>query len=158
MNLLNSNDDWIEGVRRYLYPKLNPYLKPVGGYSLGKVTESQYVGVLEEDEDTIERGLDDMCRRNPIAALKELNDGRVSEGSWVILHEDNPDLVEKGMQLHFTLFELQDGSRGREVYAHYEDDWRTSWLAHLRSMNLSASEGVDLATEYFNEHTFFVLK
>lgn len=156
--LLNSNDDWQESLRREWYPRLHPYLEPVGGYAVGHVGSEQYVGTLDESEDAIEDELDDRGRRNPIACLKSLDDGRESEGSWVILHEDSPDLVEDGMQLHVTLFDREDGENGREVYAHYEDDWRVSPIDHLRSSNFSSTQGVSRAEEYVNKHTLLVLR
>lgn len=30
-SLLNSDDDWQESLRQWLYPKLHPYLEKVGG-------------------------------------------------------------------------------------------------------------------------------
>lgn len=155
-SLLNENDDWIETFRRSTYPKLHPYLKPFGGYAVGHVGGSQYVGTFDEDEDTIEDELDDRGRRNPIACLKSLDDDRVSEGSWVILHEDSPDLVEEGMQIHITLFKRDDGKDGREMYAHYEDDWRSAPIAHLLESNFDTETGVMLARDYLDEHTLLV--
>lgn len=155
--LINADDDWQEQLRRKYYPKIHPHLKKVGGYSLGHVGEKQYIGKFDEDEDAIEDELDDRGRRNPIACLKSLSDGRISEGSWVILHEDCPDLVEERMQIHMTLFQRADGKSGREIYAHYEDDWRTSPIAHLREANFEVETGAMLGTEYINEYTQLVL-
>lgn len=158
MSLNDADDDWQEGVRRRWYPLLHPLLEPLGGYSVGTVDGDQYVGKLDEDEDAIEDELDDRGRRNPIACLKSLDDGRVSEGSWVILHGDSPDLVDPGMQLHVTMFVRSDGESGRELYAHLEDDWRVSPLAHLREKNFDEAAGVAKATEYFDEHTYLTLQ
>lgn len=158
MSYLDANDDWQEGLRRRWYPRLHPLIEPVGGFAVGSVGENQYVGKADEDEEAIEVELDERGRRNPIACLKELADGRVSEGSWVILHEDSPELVESGMQLHITLFVREDGEDGRELYAHYEDDWRVSPFAHLREANFDPAKGIELATEYLNEHTHILLK
>lgn len=155
---LDANDDWIETLRLTLYPKLHPYLEPFGGYAVGSVGSGQYVGTLDEGEETIEDALDDRGRRNPIACLKSLDDGRVSEGSWVLLHGDCPGLIEAGMQVHITLFKRADGEPGRELYAHYEDDWRVAPIPHLRATNFDASVGVDLATEYLDEHTHLLLQ
>lgn len=156
--LLDSDDDWIETVRRRYYPRLHPYLKRVGGYGIGHVGQAQYVGTFDESEDVIEDELDDRGRRNPIACFKSLHDGRKSEGSWAILHTDSPDLVAPGMQLHLTLFERKDSKPGRELYAHYEDDWRVSPIKHLREANFDVATGVELTTKYVNEHTFLELK
>lgn len=158
MSAFNANDDWQEGVRRRWYPLIHPFIEPFGGYAVGTVGGNQYVGVLAEAEDAIEDALDDRGRRNPIACLKSLEDGRVSEGSWAILHGDSPDLVEPGMQLHVTMFVRSDGEPGRELYAHLEDDWRVSPLAHLREKNFDPERGVALAMEYFDTHTHLILQ
>lgn len=163
-SLLNADDDWIESLRLYFYPKLHDPLSDLGDligvdlYALGHVGQSQFVGVLEEDEDTIEEEIDNAAERNPIACLKSLEDGRTSEGSWVLRHEDNPDLVEEGMQVHITMFDREDGGKGREIYAHYEDDWRAAPLAHLREKNFSSERGAEIATEYLDNHSYLVLK
>lgn len=163
-SLLNANDDWIESFRRSLYPLLHDPFSKLGEkigvnlYAVGSVGGNQYVGKFDESEEAIEREFDDRAERNPVAALKSLEDGRTSEGSWVVLHEHCPDLIEKGKQLHFTLFVREDGKSGRELYAHYEDDWRTAPLDHLRSTNFSPSEGVAIAETYLDEHTHLVRK
>ena len=155
--LLDSDDDWQEGLRANLYPLLHPYLKPLGGYAVGETRLNQYVGRFDEDEESIEEELVDAgFRRNPIACFKSLPDGRASEGSWVLLNEDAPDHVAPGMQLHVTMFERADGQKGREVYAHYEDDWRSAPVAHLRAKNFSAAAGVDITRDYLDERTFLV--
>lgn len=163
--LLDSDDDWIEATRRKIYPKIHDELVSLGDligirlFATGTVGWNQYVGKFDEDEESIEEELEALSSiRNPIACLKELRDGRLSEGSWVLLHEDYPELIEEGMQLHFTLFERDDGQPGREVYAHYEDDWRVSPIAHLRGENWDVKHGVKIAGEVFNDSTFLVLQ
>ena len=155
--LLDSDDDWQEGLRANLYPLLHPYLKPFGGYAVGETRPNQYVGMFDEDEESIEGGLVDLgFRRNPIACFKSLPNGRASEGSWVLLNEDAPDHVAQGMQLHVTMLERADGQKGREFYAHYEDDWRSAPVAHLRAKNFSAAAGVDIARDYLDKRTFLI--
>jgi len=155
--LLDSDDDWQEGLRAWLYPRLHPLLTPFGGYGVGETRLNQYVGVFSEGEESIELELVNVgFRRNPIACFKSLPDGRASEGSWVLLPEDAPDHVAPGMQLHVTMFERSDGQKGREFYAHYEDDWRSAPVAHLRAKNFSAAAGVDIARGYLDERTFLV--
>ena len=155
--LLDSDDDWQEGLRAWLYPRLHPLLKQFGGYGVGETRLNQYVGKFSEGEESIELELVDAgFRRNPIACFKSLPDGRASEGSWVLLNEDAPDYVAPGMQLHVTMFERDDGQKGREIYAHYEDDWRSAPVAHLRAKNFNAAAGVDIAGDYLDERTFLV--
>lgn len=147
--MFDHEDDYIEGFRRIVYPRLHKPLSALGNkiginlYAEGHVGKNQYVGTTHAQEDKIERELDSLsAERNVIACLKTLRDGRVSEGSWVLLHEDVPELIAEGMQVHITLFKPKDGSVGREVYAHYEDDWRSAPLAHLREKNFDVAAGV----------------
>lgn len=155
--LLDADDDWMEGVRRKWLPRLHPFIEVVGGYSVGTVYGEQYVGHAFEPEDVVEEALEERARRNPIACLKSLEDGRVSEGSWVVLHDDCPELVEPGMQLHITLFAPENDNIGRELYAHYEDDWRVRPFAHVREENFQPVRGAEMATVFFDEYTFLVL-
>jgi hypothetical protein len=156
--LLGSDDDWIENVRLWLYPRLHPILERYGGYGIGGVGNRQYVGFFDEDEEVIEEEMEAAGgRRNPIACLKSLSDGRVSEGSWAFLAEDDPTgVIEPGMQVHITLFDREDGEPGRELYAHYEDDWRTSPRSHLKETNFDIQQGVEIATELIDEHTYLI--
>lgn len=151
--LLDADDDWIELLRRFLYPLLHPLIDGVGGYAVGEVGHDQFVCATDLDEETLEEAMEGEARRNPIACFKSLPDGRKSEGSWVLLHSDVPELVEEGMQLHITLFRREAGGNGREIYAHYEDDWRTRPFDHLNEVNFDEERGVELATEYFNTYT-----
>ncbi|WP_226041160.1 hypothetical protein [Natrinema sp. DC36] len=145
MNLLNADDDWIESTRRWLYPKLHPYLKKIGGYGIGTVGENQYVMTTEISEEPLEVELVDLgFVRNPIACYKTLEDGRKSEGSWVLYHNEAPQIVAEGMQLHVTLF---NDNGGMGIYAHYEHDWRADWWAHLNEKDFSPEKGVEKATE-----------
>lgn len=156
-SILNSDDDWMESTRSYLYPKIHPLVKRFGGYSIGKVTEDQYIGYFSEDEESIEGVFVDLgFERNPIAAFKTHSDGRTSEGSWAITSENDPsNRVSYGRQLHITLFEREDSS-GRDLYAHYEDDWRVNPIAHLRCANFSPSKGVSIGKKLLNERTSVV--
>lgn len=162
--LLNANDDWQEGFRRFWYPRLHTSLTGLGKrvgvpmYAVGHVGLNQYVGHFDEDEETIEEELVTAgAERNPLAALKSLPDGRLSEGSWRFLHHSDPTgLVEPGVQLHLTLFERDDDLPGRELYAHYEDDWLHDPTGHLQGSGFSAKTGVSIATALIDDHTYLI--
>lgn len=163
--MLDENDDWQEGVRAKLYPWLHPKLQYIGEriniplYATGGVGWTQYVGVATEDEEIIEEELADAgFRRNPVSCYKSLPDGRKSEGSWVLLHDDGAEYVEAGMQLHVTLFEADTNTHHRAIYAHYEDDWRDSWRAHLNEHNFDAHLGVDKCIAVIDNETFLTFK
>ena len=165
-SLLNADDDWIEPLRLKIYPYIHKRLRQLGDklgynfYAIGHVGYNQYLGTVTEDEDVIEDEFESVGMvRNPIAALKSLSDERVSEGSWVLTHEnDKYNLVEPGMQLHVTMFTHEDNQSGREIYAHYEDDWRTAARDHLNSANFSPELGVKKATTLIDNNTFLTLK
>jgi hypothetical protein len=162
--MFDSNDDWVEGFRRTVYPRIHRPLSKLGDligidlYATGSVGWNQYVGTVYESEETLEQELDGLsAERNLVACLKSLPDGRTSEGSWVFRHKDEPDLIEEGMQLHLTLFKTSSGRSGRAVYAHYEDDWQNSPLSHLQSKNFSPKKGVAKAGKLFDQKTFITI-
>jgi len=143
--------DFLESIRAYLYPKLHSSLRLLGLYSIGKVGENQYVTTVDVPEDKLEKQLNhgEGFERNLIAAYKEhRGDGRESTLSLRLTHETRPELIEPGMQLHLTfLAALPDRQGTLDVYAHYEDNWESSPLAHLRSKNFSAELGVKKAKQ-----------
>lgn len=157
--MLNADDDYIERWRKHLYPILHRYL-PKGLYATANVRWNQYVGTVHESEDTIEAELVDLgFIRNPVSAYKTLPDGRESEGSWVLWNEHrSDDYVDFGMQLHITMFETQDGDKGRELYAHYEDDWRYAPVSHLREKNFDPHTGVGLARDLLDAESYLVVE
>lgn len=164
--LFDEDDDWQEASAGYLYPKLHRYLVRLGDligiplYAIGGASSTQHVGTVGLDEEVLEGEFVDLgLLRNPITAYKIKADGREQEGSWVLWPEyDNHDLVEPGRQLHVMIFERADGKPGREIYAHYEDDWRVSPVAHLRETNFDVEQGVAKATELFDDWSFITLK
>jgi hypothetical protein len=144
-SILNEDDDYIEELRGYWYPRIHPVLtKYTPAYGVATVSEAQFVREVSLSEDALEAELTEVgFARNPLAAFKSHPDGRESEGSWVLIPErDDYGLVEPGMQLHITLLPRTDDATGRAIYAHYEDDWRVSPLAHLRSANFDVEAGV----------------
>lgn len=152
-SFLDSDDDWQEGFRAKWYPRFHPYLELVGGYGIGTVGSNQYVGYTKLDEETLEEELVDLgFVRNPISCYKHGPDGRPSTGSWVLLAEDSKR-IDPGMQLHVTLF-LKGDEDGVDIFAHYEDDWRTAPLAHLREKNFQPEYGASLARSIFDKNSF----
>lgn len=156
--MLGPKHDWIEWFRRILFPFLHPALRRFGGYSIGTVGENQYVGTFDEDEEIIEQEIAATgAIRNPVAAFKTQRDGRLSEGSWAFLHKSDPSYrTEPGMQVHITMFERRDGKPGRELYAHYEHDWRESPAEHLAEIGFDVARGVSIAKEIVDDHTYLI--
>jgi hypothetical protein len=168
-SLTGSDDDWIECVRRYLYPRLDPYW-PMSTLTIGSdgyVTtidaqglsdaspgnDGPVSGTVDLDEDTLEVALEDIgFLRNPIAALKIHQDGRTSDGSWALLPENDPTGALKGHeQLHVTLFDAPDG--GFDLYAHVETDWRDDPLGHLLNGG-SLERGQNLTLELLHTESY----
>jgi len=161
--LLDGDDDWQEGFRRRVFPRLHRTLVRIGSavgvplYAAGTLWYVGHAATLDEDEEVIEEELVELgFRRNPVACFKSLKDGRQSEGSWALIHEDDPERIEPGRQLHVTMFERRDGKPGRELHAHYEDDWRVAPLSHLRAKEFSYDQGVSVLVELLDEQTFLV--
>lgn len=156
-SLLDADDDWIESFRRVWYPRLHPYLTSIPGpvpfYSLGHVGPLQDVGWVSIDEEEFEEILVDLgFQRNPIACFKSDPHDHLSEGSWVLrVRDDEFDLLEPGMQLHITLFASDAGDL--EIFAHVEDDWRVSPIAHLRGDNFRPVMGRTHMRSLLDEHT-----
>lgn len=159
--MLGSDDDWIETVRRSLYPKLHPVLvnSPIPGYGVGFVGEKQYVATLTEiTEEPFEKELGELgFRRNVLSCFKTNHKDEKSEGSWVLLSQDDPnDRLADDRQLHITLFNhpIRDGL---DVYAHEEYDWRVKPFAHLREKDFAPVKGANYARELLDEQTYLVL-
>jgi hypothetical protein len=159
MFFLNADDDWIEALRRWLWPKLHPILKRYTGYgAVGSTHESQFAGTVRVNEQTLEEILVDLgFERNAPAYLKSTKDGRVSEGSWALRGEDDEyALIDGDEQLHVTLYEPRDGSEGREVYAHAELDWQDDPVGHLEEESFRPAP--EMVTFLMNEHTHLKFK
>lgn len=155
--LLNSDDDWIEKVRRYLYPRLHPYLQKFGGFGIGKLREKQYVTTVKISEEELEKELVKIgFERNPIAAYKSryLDDGK-SEGSWRLLPGSDPiGGIEKDKQLHITLFDPGSNSGIIDIYAHYEYNWEHRPGDHLDAEEYNTEWAVDYTDRLINEYSY----
>lgn len=146
---LDSDDDWIECLRRYLWPKLDR----VWPHSTMVVDDSGFVAAVDVCEEVLEGALESLgFIRNPVAALKLHQDGRTSEGSWVLLPEDDPtDSLEDHEQLHLTFFRASNGVV--DLYAHVETDWRDDPIGHLLNGG-SLERGQRILTELLDNYTY----
>lgn len=83
-------------------------------YAAYQLAPREYAGHVSGDVEDAEQMLWDAgLRRNPVAALKTLADGRGEKGSWV--YRDSPFSRK---QVHVMLFEANGG--GVDMYAHEE--------------------------------------
>lgn len=154
--LLNSDDDWIERLRRYYYPKLHPLLAQFGGYAVGRVNEAQYTCTVPAGSETLEEILVSLdFERNPIACYKSHKDGRESIGSWALRSHDAEGVeLGKDKQLHVTLLPNADVREYVDVYCHREYDWQDAPLKHLQSKELEESAGSEAALELIKNETY----
>ncbi|PCR91379.1 hypothetical protein [Natrinema ejinorense] len=115
-----STLDLTTRVRRRVLPALHRIKEPLGGYAICRQHPNEYVGTLKRGLDAVRSTLESMAfEREPIAALKVHDDGRLSAGSWV-----RRESSLATWQLHVTLFRTDSGAV--EVFAHRE----YSWLRH----------------------------
>lgn len=154
--LLDEDDDWQEGLRRYLFPKLHPIISPYGAYAVGTAYEEQYAATIPEGEEYIEEVLvEHGWERNPIACYKTHEDGRKSEGSWRLTSDnDEYGLVGDKLQLHITLFKNNDAETYIDVYCHQEYDWEKAPLKHLREVDFDMQAGSEKALTFIRDHTY----
>lgn len=158
-SFLNADDDWIEALRRAVWPKLHaPLKKYLGIGAVGTTHENQYAGLVRIEEDVLEEILVDLgFERNAPAYLKSTMDGRVSEGSWALRGEDDEyDLIRGDEQLHVTLYAVRDGGEGRELYAHAELDWQDDPEGHLEETGFRPAP--EMISLLMNEHTMVVFE
>jgi len=132
-------------------------------YSTATVTPHQYVCSLSVAEEGLEKEVlhePHGWQRNPVAAYKYHSDGRGSTLSLRLTHKDSTSAygrtyAEPGMQLHWTIFPSERGGADIDLYAHYEDDWMASPLAHLRGDNMSSKEGVKRSLALLRRETSY---
>lgn len=149
-SLLSPDDDWIEAVRRWLYPRLDT-IWPMGSMLLDA---DGYVTTIHASPELVELELAH-CEfvRNPVASFKIHPDGRKSVGSWVLLPPDAPDgTLEPDEQLHLTLVPTSNG--GVDVFAHVETDWRDDPYGHLTDGG-SYERADDLLHSLLTTNTYF---
>lgn len=151
-----------EPVRRYIWPRIHGILTSVGAYSVTHATDRQYVGTVRMDEQEFEEKLSHEVgfRWNPVASLKR-EDGRWSEGSWVLRDSDDswywlgdpePKATDwmTDFQLHLTVFKTESGNT--EIFAHFEHNWVTFPVKHFKGKRLNPELGVRLTRQLFNKH------
>ncbi len=136
---------WWERLRR-VSSRLFGHFDDDGGPRL--ITDGEYAGRLDSSLDAVEQQLyADGFIRNPMSRLKT-RDGHPEDGSWV--YRDSP-LAPR--QLHFMLFENDDGTT--DVYAHAELSSVNPLCGpdHFEGAGQSVREGVELAREWYDLDT-----
>ena len=169
---MNHQIDWLTNTRRRWWPAIDDFLSSdkslIDGYAVYPIQAKEYVGMLDEPVQDVEKRLRSLgFSREPIAALKIRGQKPhvMSAGSWVLKGDDIPhedDERELGeMQLHLTLFALDEGT---EINAHYEyrwEPWAPTWdtsrpMRHKRPNAhggyYSAEDGVKITKQLFNEY------
>lgn len=152
--------DWWEGLREWIIPKigvLTQLLEDITGnhyYVKSSSDETEYVGTIQKNEETLEKELDRMgFQRNPLASLKSVSKtGNEEEGSFrKIGFENSPD-----MQLHVILYGEKDKPEGKSdemyMYAHWEKRWDRHPIEHYRGICKDDERGVKLARGLLEEY------
>jgi len=136
--------DFLEQVHHFLY-----------GLLRGFVHENQYVGTVKMGEEELEKTLfhPTDARYNWLAYWKtHRDDGRDSEGSWKLRHPRHAEYVDRGMQVHMTLFPSTENPDWLDVYAHHEYDNVLHPIKHLKEHKFSPKEGKERAQRYFSDN------
>lgn len=98
--LLGPAADFWEYARRLVWPLLDRVARRHGHYAAYEIGEREVVGVLDATPGEAEQLLWDAgARRQPLAALKTLPDGRTECGSWAFR-----DSLLAETQVHVVLF------------------------------------------------------
>lgn len=133
-------------VRRRVLPTLHRIKEPLGGYALCRQPPEEYVGTIDRDLDAVRSVLEELdFEREPIAALKVHDDGRLSAGSWV--RRESPLAT---WQLHVALFRT-DGD-AVEVFAHREYSWLRHPYKHYTQEGWDHRGGVDRMRSLLSDH------
>ena len=169
---MNHTIDGLTRFRRRWWPAIDDVLSndksPMDGYAVYPIYQKERVGLVREPVQDVSNRLRSLgFSREPVAALKlRASEPRVeSAGSWVLKGDDIPhedDERKLGeMQLHITLFALDEGT---EVNAHYEyrwEPWAPTWdtsrpMRHKRPSSnggyYSPEDGVAIVEQLFDEH------
>lgn len=142
--MTHNHGDFLEWLHHFLY-----------FFIRGNTYSNQYAGTVYLDEEELEKVVfhPHGVSYNPLSYWKRIRD-RNSVGSWRLIHQSHPTYIEVGMQLHWTLYRNPDNSEYIDIYAHYEKDWSSDPLGHLREINFSAKKGVELTRRFFRDDTF----
>ena len=117
--------DWIEAIRLYSLPALDPVLERYFGGSGAayQLDDDEFVASVDVDPEVVEERLWELdARRNLLAAAKTVSDGRREIGSWAYRGPPLPDEY----QIHVMLF--LNGEGGTDIYAHREHSSAVKWL------------------------------
>lgn len=160
-------------VRRLLLPPLDRLKREriPGGFAMYTLEREEYVGIVDADLDDVEYWLHDQgFERMPLAALKELEDGRLERGSWVLR-----DGLLAERQLHVMLFDAEreqppddaavaahagdsEDTVGVDVYAHEEYNalHPVYGYKHYRGVDYDPEAGVRRMVVLLADHEDFV--
>jgi len=139
-------------VRRWLFPKLSPYMEEFGGYSTAPSLDGGYACTIEMHSSEVDYLLGHLLafEPNPVAAQKYQREDEAREwasGSWAkriieepgdgahwlpsSMHPLLPDWMAR-MQLHLTLYEDENekGLPVTHVFAHWEYNWIVHPIRH----------------------------
>lgn len=138
-----------EPVREALFPVLDPFLRPLGGYAIGSTGPDQYVGSVYMDEEDLEKVILSIgFTLNYGAALKH----RVAPDSSDI--EDGSYAWRKSYfakyQIHLMYY-LEDKGEIR-LYAHKEYNWHRYPIKHIKTVYFNTVKARNFVKKALSKH------
>lgn len=152
---ITHRDDWINNLRRALFPKLDKILEKYGLFAVKELDKTELAVSSKFNPDAIEKVLEQSLgfTRNFASSLKVTPDGTKAKSSWA-LRESNFELFPDYLafrQLHITLVETDEGT---DIYAHEEYSSINPLVAwyHIVGKTTSDERGVTQFREIWKRH------
>ena len=123
---LGPEDDWVEGLKRRLAVKLDPYTRQYGRPLIFECHDEDYFATAKATADEVELAIASLYQRNLTSTRKyRFIEGERdwADGSWVY----DPD--DTDWQHHVYLFENDDGTS--DLYGHKEKSAEKDPLGHV---------------------------
>lgn len=161
--VFNPTNDFFEGLRRFLIPKLGALVSVWNDatgddhYVSHPTWKNQFVGRVDMGEEDFEEVLETMgFRRNPLAALKHrIDTDEQEEGSFRKLGTDFPE-EDDNFQLHVIIYDgkLPNNADTGEtyIYAHWEYRWDTNPQKHYDGVDYQPEKGVRMMRDLLTRH------
>lgn len=146
MSLLDHHADYWEPIRKHLIPRIDRFLRFIGlPGATARVTQTEYVGRVNLDEETLEEQLTALgYERNPLAAWKTTPEGVQEAGSWA-KYGPTPHITD-GRQIHIMLFNTNHPGQ-TDVYAHEEPHHIEAPIKHYFGHTQNPEKGVAVVRE-----------
>lgn len=152
---ITHRDDWINNLRRVVFPKLDDYLEEHDLFAVKQLNEKELAISSKFGYNHIEKVLETNLgfTRNIASSLKVTPDGVKARSSWA-LRESSYSFIPDYLalrQLHVTLVETDTGT---DIYAHEEYSSINPLVAwyHIVGKTTSDERGVNQFKEIWKRH------